>query len=213
MHFTVWQILMKCLNLEISTISYFDQEYFTTPRSKGFFSEFFIPFKDKTPDLKVYKLWLFALTQNGKDLTVKVAPLSMGWTRCCFQPALVLDSAKVNIKVNTQMYVALNGNAHFCSSLLLVSGRQQVKGHYALLAFSYQPADICFSVSVLSKEVWACSAFKCEQTTRTEKGELNKRKHLQYPLERQAFRCQTALSFQELVVKDASPCMLGSGLF
>lgn len=44
MHFIVKQILMKCLNLRMSTIFYFDQEYFIIPGSKGALSDLFIPF-------------------------------------------------------------------------------------------------------------------------------------------------------------------------
>lgn len=44
MHFIVKQILMKCLNLRMSTIFYFDQEYLIIPGSKEFLSDLFIPF-------------------------------------------------------------------------------------------------------------------------------------------------------------------------
>lgn len=37
MHFIVKQILMKCLNLRMSTIFYFDHKYFIIPGSKVFF--------------------------------------------------------------------------------------------------------------------------------------------------------------------------------
>lgn len=123
MHFIVKQILMKCLDLRMSTIFYFDQEYFIIPRSKVSFLTFLLPsfYRCKTWDLKVYKLWLRIKRSNCESGPPLSTEVDLRTCRACFQPGLVFDP------VNKHCNVALNGNPSFCSSLLLVSGRQQVK--------------------------------------------------------------------------------------